>query len=383
VRINLKDRTETVLFDPQVAAAGWRGHAVVRTFDGQDIAGFITGDGKPGIEWLDAKSPEARLTEAMRKHQPDHFLVPVSASRDGQRVLFLAAADRNDGDFYLYNRKTNAANFVMSRRAHVPIEALAETQPFSLKARDGVALHGYITLPFPKVENPPLVVMPHGGPHGLRDQWGYDMHVQALATRGYAVMQVNFRGSGGYGIDFQVSGYKQWGRKMQDDVTDATQHVLQAYGLDAKRVAIFGGSYGGYAALMGAVREPDMYRCAISYVGVAHLPLMYTRGDIEDSQFGIDYLKLVLGENEQELLANSPTQFADRIKAKVLLVHGLRDNRVPIKHAEMMRSALEKAGNKPEWYVEREEGHGFVLEANNQTLLERIDGFLNGCMGKG
>lgn len=380
VKVDLAAGTETTLYrgkaDPE-----WQMTTAIPTFDGQDLAAVITNDALPGLHWLNPDSAESKLVRAMQPQLPGHFVWPVSASEDGQRVLLLAFSDRNAGDFYLYDRQSKEASFVMASREWLPIEALAPTEAVELTSRDGLKLQGYLTRPHPAVENAPLVVMPHGGPHGVRDDWGFDPLVQSLATRGYAVLQVNFRGSGGYGQTFLESGYRQWGRKMQDDLTDATRWALETHGFDAGRVAIYGASYGGYASLMGAAREPELYRCAISYVGVSDLPTMFRRGDIEDSTFGVSYLKEVLGTDEAELKANSPSQLADQIRAKVFLIHGGRDERVPIKHAELMRDALEAAGNPPEWYVEDAEGHGFSTEAAQEKLYTRVDGFLKGCFG--
>jgi len=380
VKIDLETRQETEVYrgkaDPE-----WQMATAVPTFDGEDLAAVITNDALPGLHWLNPDSAEAKLVRAMLPQLPGHFVWPVSASEDGQRVLLLAYSDRNAGDFYLYDRQTREASFVMARREWLEIDALAPMEVVELTSRDGLKLQGYLTRPQPTVESAPLVVMPHGGPHGLRDNWGFDPQAQALATRGYAVLQVNFRGSGGYGQAFEEAGYRQWGRKMQDDLTDATRWALETHGFDAERVAIYGASYGGYASLMGAVREPELYRCAISYIGVSDLPLMFTQGDTEDSNLGMSAIKRFLGTDDAELKANSPSQLADQIRAKVFLIHGGRDDRVPIKHAELMRDALTAAGNPPEWYVEPAEGHGFSTEAAQEKLYTRVDGFLKGCFG--
>lgn len=380
VKMDLDTGTETELYRGQ-ADPEWLLGTTVPTFDDRDLAAVITNEALPALHWLNEDSAEARLVRAMQPQLPGHFVWPVSASSDGQRVLLKAVSDRNAGDYFLYDRQSREASFVMSSREWLDIDSLARTEPIELQARDGLKLQGYLTRPYPAVENAPLIVMPHGGPHFVRDDWAFDPQVQALATRGYAVLQVNFRGSGGYGLAFQQAGYRQWGRKMQDDVTDATRWALDTHGFDPERVAIYGASYGGYAALMGAAREPELYRCAISYVGVSDLPTMFTRGDTEDSTFGLSFMKTVLGTDSAELKANSPSQLADKIRAKVFLIHGGRDERVPIKHAELMRDALKAAGNPPEWYVESAEAHGFITEAAQEKLYTRVDGFLRGCFG--
>lgn len=375
LRVNINDGSESEIFRGTVADP----RALVSNFEDTDVVAIVTAEGKQRLHWLQPQSPEAQLVKAMEKQMPDHVVYPVSASEDGQRVLLLAFSDRNAGDYYLFDRKTRKAERVMSRRSWLPIESLAAMEPVSFKARDGLELHGYLTLPQPHVENPPLVVYPHGGPWA-RDFWGFDSQVQALATRGFAVLQVNFRGSAGYGVDFLNAGFREWGRKMQDDLTDATRWAVESGKVDPERIAIYGNSYGGYAALMGAVREPDLYRCAISYVGVSDLPMMFTRGDMQSGRLTRSHLNEALGNDSEQLKARSPAYQAEKIKAKVLLVHGTRDERVPVKHAERMRDALKAAGNPAEWYVETDEAHGFIKESANEQLYTRVDSFLRGCL---
>jgi dipeptidyl aminopeptidase/acylaminoacyl peptidase len=251
-----------------------------------------------------------------------------------------------------------------------PKEAIA------LKARDGLELHGYVTRPAGDGPHP-LVVLPHGGPHGVRDSWEYDPEVQLLAIRGYAVLQVNFRGSGGYGTDFETAGYGEWGAKMQDDLTDATRWAIEQKIAPADRICIYGASYGGYAALMGAAREPDLYRCAIGYAGVYDLPLMWESGDTPDSNFGRAYLERVIGSDTATLRARSPVYNAQSIKAPVLLIHGKEDGRVDYQHAKRMRAALEEHQKKVEWLALGGEGHGIYDEDSRREVYERILQFLD------
>lgn len=201
--------------------------------------------------------------------------------------------------------------------------------------------------------------------------------MQLLANRGYAVLQVNYRGSTGYGLDFETAGYKQWGAKMQDDVTDATRWAIDK-GITAKdRVAIFGASYGGYAALMGAVREPGLYRCAIGYAGVYDLGLMFKSGDIPGYRSGRDYLAKVLGTDEADLQARSPAQAAQNIQVPILLIHGKEDFRADYVQAKRMKAALEKAGKPLEWMALSGEGHGIYDEEGRRNTYERLLTFLD------
>ena len=256
-------------------------------------------------------------------------------------------------------------------------------EPIKLKSRDGLDLSGYLTRPLGQEQgkNLPLVVYVHGGPFGVRDYWGYDPTVQMLASRGYAVLQVNFRGSGGYGHAFEVAGYRQWGGTMQDDVTDATKWAIEQGIADAKRICIYGGSYGGYAALMGAAREPDLYRCAIGDAGVYDLRLMLTRGDIQDTTYGVNYIKEAIGDDTSLLAARSPITHIDKIKASLMLIVGGQDKRVPPIHGESVRAALGKRGIKHEWLYQRTEAHGFYDEKNIEDMYVRILAFLDASIG--
>jgi dipeptidyl aminopeptidase/acylaminoacyl peptidase len=226
------------------------------------------------------------------------------------------------------------------------------------------------------------VVLPHGGPHGIRDYWGFDWEVQLLANRGYGVLQVNYRGSAGFGLDFEQSGHGKWGTMMQDDLTDATKALIESGVADGNRVCIYGHSYGGFAALMGAVREPELYRCAIGSMGVYDLPLMFEKGDIADRASGLAYLRQALGEDEIDLKNRSPAFNADKIKANILLIHGARDKRAPIEQAESMQAALMKAGVSFEWLEIGDEAHGYYDEANRLAVYNKVLGFLEANIGR-
>jgi dipeptidyl aminopeptidase/acylaminoacyl peptidase len=193
---------------------------------------------------------------------------------------------------------------------------------------------------------------------------------------------VNYRGSGGYGIDFQGAGYGEWGAKMQDDLTDASRWAVEQKIAPADRICIYGISYGGFAALMGVAREPDLYRCAIGYAGVYDLPLMWESGDIPDSRGGRAYLELVLGSDVAKLRAQSPVYNVQKIKVPVLLIHGKVDGRADYEHAKRMRAALEQNQKKFEWLALGGEGHGVYDEDSRREVYERILQFLDANLMK-
>lgn len=330
------------------------------TPDGQDAYGVVTRDGKTAVHVFDANSPHARLALATQKAFPGQVALFGSFAEDGKFGLVHVFSDRNPGDFYLFDTDKKNAEYIGSARKWIDPEQMAAMQPVRLKAGDGLELNGYLTLPRGSDgKNLPLIVNPHGGPHGIRDAWRFDPEVQLLASRGYAVLQLNFRGSGGYGADFERAGYRQWGLRMQDDLTDATRWAVQQGYADPKRLCLYGASYGGYAALEGAVREPELYRCAIGYVGVYDLGLMYRDGDIPRSLYGRRYLQMALGTDAADMRRRSPAGNVDRLKAALMLVAGGRDERVPIAQADALRGELDQRKYPYEWLLKDKEGHGF------------------------
>ena len=353
------------------------------TLDDQDIFAVRSEPGRPAVTLLDRNVPEARLLVALMQQFPGEDVRFTSSTRDGHKAVVSVQGDTDPGAFYLYDAQTKKLAFLLARRPWIKAAQMASMEPVELKARDGLPLHGYLTRPpgMDKAQKLPLVVYVHGGPYGVRDHWQFDPQVQALASRGYAVLQVNYRGSGGYDDAFYRAGLHQWGGSMQDDVTDAT-HWAVAQGIaDPARLCIFGASYGGYAALEGAVKEPDLYKCAIGYVGVYDLRLMHTRGDIPQTEFGQNYLKMALGEDPADLWDRSPIAHLDRLKAKVMLIVGGADPRVPPVQGENLHAALLKRNVAHEWLYQRTEGHGFYDEANREQLLQRLVSFLDAQIG--
>ncbi len=356
---------------------------LVKTFDEKDVFAVRSMPGRVAISLLDKQAPEAKLLVDLVKQFPGEDVRIASASDDGSKVVIEVRSDLNPGTFYLYEAGEKKLSTLLARAPWLKADDLATMEPFSIKARDGMILNGYVSKPVGKEEakNQPMVVLVHGGPHGERDAWGYDPVVQLLTSRGYAVLQVNFRGSGGYGYDFIKAGYREWGAKMQDDVTDATQWAIKQGIADPKRICIQGASYGGYAALQGAVREPDLYQCAIGIVGIYDLRLMKSRGDVPQSSSGEGYLDMVLGTDNEQLAQRSPINQLDRLKAKVMLVVGGQDKRVPPIHGENLQRALVAKGKPPEWLYQRTEGHGFYDEANVEDMYTKLIAFLDSNIG--
>jgi len=338
-------------------------------------------DGRPRSSFFDASSPEAKLQKGLEAAFPGSAVRVTSQTDDGKLALVQVSSDRNPGDFYVVDSNTNNASFLLSRRDWFDPDEMATMTPLTIEARDGLVLHGYLTTPAGSNDKVlPLVVMPHGGPFGIRDDWGFDTEVQMLARSGYAVLQVNFRGSGGYGSAFEHAGARQWGLTMQDDLTDATRWAVKEGVADANRMCIYGASYGGYAALMGVAKEASLYRCAVGYVGVYDLPTMHTHGDIQRRGSGETYLRSWIGEGK-ELLPVSPSKLASQIKVPVFLAAGGEDERAPIEHSRMMERALRQAGVPVQTLYFDTEGHGFYEDAHQREYYTQLLAFLAKHLG--
>ncbi|MEO8670009.1 MAG: S9 family peptidase [Tahibacter sp.] len=359
--------------------------SLIKDFDGVHIAAVKSYPGKAAVALIDKNAAVVKTLVPLMQQFPGEDVSIISRTRSGNRAVVEVSSDVNPGELYLLDRDTKKLQLLLKRADWIKPDSMAGAEPIQLKSRDGLVLNGYLTRPVGKEEakNLPMVVFVHGGPFGIRDEWTFDPNVQLLASRGYAVLQVNFRGSGGYGEGFELAGYREWGGKMQDDITDATKWAIAQGYADAKSVCIYGGSYGGYASLMAVMKEPDLYRCAIGDAGIYDLRLMYSRGDTQQSTIGETYLKRVLGEDQKTLVNNSPISNLDRLKAKVMLVVGGQDKRVPPVHGETLHMALEKRHVEHEYLYERTEGHGFYDEKNRAAMFEKLLAFLDKNIGSG
>jgi dipeptidyl aminopeptidase/acylaminoacyl peptidase len=345
------------------------------------LFGIFYYDGYPRIHYIDPKTPAAQALKSVAATFKENTVIPVSYSNDGNLSLYFISGDNMPGEYYLYDQTAKKLKFIAGKNSWLKPEMLARTDVYAVVARDGTKLEAFVTSPVGSSgKNLPLVVYPHGGPFGIFETWDYSSEVQMLASRGYAVLQVNFRGSGNYGRSFKLAGYKQWGGLMQDDLTDATRWAIKEGIAAPDRICIYGSSYGGYAALMGAVKEPDLYRCAIGDVGVYDMPMMFGRGDMQWSDSGENYLKDMLGE--KDLISNSPSRNANKIKAAVLLLAGAEDDRAPKEHTEAMFNALKAAGKRVEMKVYDREGHGNFLIENKIDHANRVIEFLGKHIGQ-
>jgi dipeptidyl aminopeptidase/acylaminoacyl peptidase len=337
---------------------------------GRSAANFWDKDRKELMEFIDQALPE----------RYNHI---VSTSADENRYVLHSSNGRISGEFYLGDDRANKLGLLAVNYPRLAARDMASKEEFTIKARDGLALPAYLTLPQDSTgKNLPMVLLVHGGPHSHDDD-SFDTWAQFMVNRGYAVLQVNFRGSSGMGGDFMAAGLRRWGQEMQDDLTDAVHWAIERGTADSKRVCIVGGSYGGYAALMGVAKTPALYRCAVSFAGVSDLvELVHDAG-----YYGRGYTEVVekqigsLATDSERLRANSPVNLARQIKSPVLLVHGTLDRSVPYDQGTAMDAALTAAG-VPHRFIKQDLGdHHLSIYQHRLQFLNELESFLTQNLG--
>jgi dipeptidyl aminopeptidase/acylaminoacyl peptidase len=314
-------------------------------------------------------------------HRGDFFL--LNRDHDDQTWMIGFTVDNGPVPYYAYNRKTKMAEFLFSNRPDLDHYELAQMEPISFQSRDGLMIHGYLTLPAgaPR-SNLPLVLNVHGGPWH-RDTWGYNAEAQWLANRGYACLQVNFRGSTGYGKKFLNAGDREWGGKMHDDLVDAVQWITQEKMADPTRIAIYGGSYGGYASLVGATFTPDLFRCAISIVGPSNLiTFIKTIPPYWATFLAVMHKRLGNPDTDKDfLISRSPLNKVDQIRIPMLIAQGANDPRVKQAESEQIVEAMQSRGIPHEYLLFPDEGHGFVKPQNRLKFYAAAEKFLATHLG--
>ena len=325
----------------------------------------------------------AELQQVLEKFFPEHEVAVADMDDDERRVIVRIYSDRTRGAYYLYDRRDNSMSKLAELSPWLQEEHMAAMHAVRFKSRDGADINAYLTVPVgveidrDKKLNLPLVVIPHGGP-SARDVWGFDAEAQLIANRGAAVLQINFRGSTGYGKAFHQAGFKQWGRRMQDDLTDGVKWAIERGIADAKRIAIYGGSYGGYAALAGATFTPDLYACAVSYVGPSNIfTLLESIPPYWKPMLEMEYEEIGDPVKDKELLeAVSPVFHAENIKIPLLVAQGANDPRVNKAESDQIVEAVRKAGKDVVYIVKDNEGHGFHNEENRFDFYIELEKFL-------
>lgn len=346
--------------------------------------GTVVDTGIPKAEYIDPQAPISKLHMALSLKFPGSFVKFVDFSRDGSLLMFKVESDREPGRYMLIDTKTYKVTKLFDAKPWIDPAKMSERRPLRFKASDGLELEAILTFPKGRPEaDLPMVLLPHGGPHGISDEWYYDTNAQFLASRGYLVLQVNYRGSALRGTSFETAGFQKWGTRIQEDLIDGVKWAIAQNYADPKRVCVFGASFGGYSALMTPVRAPGMFKCAVAYDGIYDLKMMYDKGDIQEKTSGVNYLTRVIGRDAADLAANSPVNLADKIDVPVFLIHGEDDQRAPFAQFKAMRAALDAAHKPYETLTKPDERHGFVKPANIEEMYNRLDAFLEKNIGPG
>lgn len=327
-----------------------------------------------------------KLHKKFKKEFKDQEFFVVSTTDEEDKHLLFVSSDRLYGVYYLYDAKQKSFKKIFDLMPQLKPADMAEMRPISFTSRDGLTVDGYLTIPKNASKNQPvpLIVNPHGGPYGPRDEWGFNPETQLFASRGYATLQVNYRGSGGYGKKFYLAGSKQIGRNMLNDLEDAVAYVKTMDFIDAEKVAIYGASYGGLATLGSLVKTPDLYACGVDYVGVSNLFTFYK----SFPDYWKPYLKQVYAQwydetnpEEAEIMKQvSPALNVDKITKPLFVVQGANDPRVNINESDQMVKNLRARGFEVPYMVKYNEGHGFAHEDNSIELYRSMMGFFSKCL---
>ncbi len=348
----------------------------------------VVAAGKPVITYLD-DSKYAQVLKALNAKFSDHFIDFADLSEDGSVAIVFASSDRDPGTYALFDLKTNNIRPLYQSKPWFKPEEMGERMPFWFTASNGAELQGFVTFP-PKSQkqNLPAVLIAHGGPLGINDGWSLaggweNMEAQFLASRGYATVQIEYRGSGGRGKNFQDSGKLQMGTGMMQDMLDGLNWTASHGYIEKSRVCVYGASYGGYTAFFQPVYAPQgTFKCSVAIAGVSDIRVQAERSDTRRSRGGRNFLREAWGMDDPNYVsANSAIDHVDKFNVPVLIVHGEDDQRVPIKNAEEMRDALQKASKPVEYMTRPKEGHGFFKEQNNIERYEITEAFLAKYLG--
>jgi len=334
---------------------------------------------KTNRKFLD-KETETIFSKLKKELGPDNEYYLTSSNKNEDKFLVYVGNDKTRGTYYYYDKNSNKIDFLADVSPWIKSEQMAEMKPITYTSRDGIEISGYLTLPIGReAKNLPVVINPHGGPWA-RDNWGYNPEVQLLANRGYAVLQMNFRGSTGYGKKFWQSSFKKWGQEMQNDITDGVKWLIDEGIANPKRIAIYGGSYGGYATLAGITNTPELYAAAVDYVGVSNLFTFMETIPAYWEPYKKMLYEMVGDPNTIDsvmMRANSPVYNVDKIKSALFIAQGANDPRVKQSESDQMVEALKKNGVNVQYMLKENEGHGFRNEENRFDFYRAMSKFLD------
>jgi len=324
-----------------------------------------------------------KIYKDLQKKFRNYQIELTGRTNDENQFLVKVSSDRQYGKFYHYNIETKKATLLVELKPDLKEEDMAVMKPIQFQSRDGLTIHGYITLPKEALNGKkvPMIVTPHGGPHLFRDLWGFNSEAQLFASRGYATLQVNFRVSDGYGKKFYKAGYHQTGRKIMDDIEDGVYHVIKQGWTDKNNVAIYGASHGGYTTLMGLIKSPDLYKTGVDYVGISNIYTFYKSLPAYSGPY-LEWVKYIwydvdTPEGKKQADEVSPIYSTDKIKAPLFVVQGANDPRVNITESDQIVEALRNKGIDVPYMVKYNEGHGFIREENQIDFYKAMLGFFS------
>ena len=380
-----RDKSAIVIFDPKTK----KETSVLYKRDDVDVSSISYSKKRKVITmanyvtWKRGKHFFDKASEAIYKDLAQKLPgleVSITSEDDSETKLIVRTySDKSLGAFYFYDVSTKKLTKLKEVSPWINEAQMADMKPIQYKSRDGLTINGYLTLPkgAESAKNLPTIILPHGGPWA-RDVWGYRPDIQFLANRGYAVLQMNFRGSTGYGKKFWSSSFKKWGKEMQNDITDGVNYLVNKGITDKKRVGIYGGSYGGYAVLAGLAFTPDVYACGVDYVGVSNIfTLMETIPPYWKPYREMFYEMVGHPKQDKAMLTEvSPVFHADKIKAPLMVVQGAKDPRVKKAESDQIVEALKKRGIDVPYLVKDNEGHGFRNEENKMEMFSKMETFL-------
>ncbi|MFK8053126.1 MAG: alpha/beta hydrolase family protein [Woeseiaceae bacterium] len=378
VRLDLNSKEITNVLTHEIVPA----NRLLYGTDNETLVGAEFLPGLPEYKFLEGDNEHVRLWKKLAASFPNFQIRSGGFTDDGKMGLVAVFNDKQPTRYFLLDTETFSARYLFDVKPEVDADEMLAKESHTITSRDGVPIQAYVTRPDVESSEPlPTVMVIHGGPHGPRDRWQFDSEAQLLASRGYVVIQPNYRGSGGFGFEFERMGFKKWGREMQDDVTDVTKWAFEEGIADPNKTCIYGGSYGGYATLAGITREPDLYACAFAFVGVYDLPMMKVRGDIPDRESGRTFLDQALGTDKQDLRDRSPANHTDKIITPLYIAHGKADKRVPVQQYYNLRKKLDASGVPYEELLVDKEGHGFYRLENRVMYYRELLSFLERHIG--
>ncbi len=384
-----RDKTAIFTYDPRTAKMleliyehpDVDVYSLLRSRHRKVITGVAFLTDKRGYAFFD--DDRRALQERLERELPGVEVTVASMSRDERRVLVRTFSDKTQGAYYYLDRDAGPLQKLVEVSPWLDASVMADMKPVQYTSRDGLTIHGYLTLPHGiEARSLPAVINPHGGPWA-RDGWGFNPEVQFLASRGYAVLQMNYRGSTGYGKEFWTKSFRQWGRAIQDDISDGAKWLVAEGIADPDRIGIYGGSFGGYATLAGLTFTPELYACGVDYVGVSNIFTFIEAFPPYWKPF-LEMIKEMAGDPDTEpefIRSISPFFHVDRIRAPLLVAQGANDPRVKKAESDQIVEALRASGIEVEYMVKDDEGHGFENEENRFDFYGAMERFLGRHLG--